>query len=544
MISNFLNNIYSVFSTNTDIMTNVKCNENCKIKSACDDNKKTSSFQLNQGHDYLQNRSQTSSYTNGNNGNGNCKYNWKGDIIEGNTGMIGITKTETANNESLKEGERFIDKYNQDVSKYASKHKFLMEKTNNYLTNIKNPYKNKNIRLKDGQMGYVTAKGIFKWYPDQNVYEKTAGKNGCPSGIINVDVSSNNKFNTLNEIIYTDYPLKVGTQMRMGQSCGNEGENVFVSKTPSGDSSKVVYAGCYKRTNTGLDFQSDMKNNNVSFESCKIRAMDNGSSGFALSNVLSPRCYTVSDPNRAYSGGISTRSQLSYVLIETGFGKKYDGGHNTGGLLFNGSLGVGDRSDFSNSSDISQISGFTTKTLFSNPIYSGCNPNTGALINSSETIASYGANCNKNVEVTNHIENFAKLEKDNFAQSLQLKKDVKTFEDNFSYQGSNTGDQGGMIWSKGCSTPWNTKYKIGCEKNGQVEWSSPLGPVSHYNWQGPKIRIGPNGPTDCAKNGGKVKIQKSRNDEPWQEITPYNFSDNGYYDGSDSSFYDKITNCS
>lgn len=390
MITNFFNNIYNVFSTNASVVskyTNAKCTGNCSINN---NNENTSSFQLKQGHDYLQNRTQIP-FTNISNGKGNCKYNWKGDIIEGNTGMIGITKTETANKASINEGERFIDKYNQDISKYASKHKFLMEKTNNYLTNMKNPYKNKNIRLSDGQMGYVTAKGVFKWYPNQTIYEQTAGKNGCPSGIINVDVSSNNKFNKPNEIIYTDYPLKVGTQMRMGQSCGNEGENVFVSQTTKNENVSKTYTGCYKKPNTGLDFQSDMGTNNVTLDSCKMRAIDNGSVGFAVSNGPTKKCYTVSDLNGAYSSGISTRSNTSYVLIQSSQADS-SVSSNTGGLLFDGSIGIGNSSNFSD--DVVKTSGYVNKSLFSsNPIYSGCKPNSGALINSSDTIASYGSNC-------------------------------------------------------------------------------------------------------------------------------------------------------
>jgi hypothetical protein len=377
MFSTFLNNIYNVFSNTSADYNNTIANNNAEVTS----------FQLKQGNEYLQNKSRrikTNSQC------GNYKYNWKGDIIEGNSGMIGDTKTETANTELLKEGEKFIDKYNQDISKYALKQKFLMDKTNIYLSNVKNPYKNKNVKLSDGQMGYVTAKGVFKWFPNQTIYDQTAGKNGCPSGIINLGVSSNNNFNTRNEIIYTDYPLVVGTQMKPGQSCGNEGENVFVSQSTKNENVPKTYAGCYNRSNTGLDFQSDMENN-VSIDSCKMRAIDNGSVGFAVSNK---KCYTISDLNSAYSRGVATKSNTSYTLVQSLPTGTYSSS-NSGGLLFDGTIGIGNSTNFSSSSNnAAKSSEYVSKTLFSsNPIYSGCKPNSGALIDSSDTIASYGTNC-------------------------------------------------------------------------------------------------------------------------------------------------------
>ena len=389
MTSTILNNFYDIFTNNKTPLGN-------SIQNTIDDNSENiSSFQLKQGSDYLQNKSRQKINPN-TSCKGNYKYNWKGDIIEGNTsmintGMIGVTNTEKMNNESIKESEVFIDKYNQDISKYASKHKFLMNKTINYLSNIQNPYKNKNVKLSDGQIGYVTSKGIFKWYPNQTIYDQTSGKNGCPSGVINVKASSDNKFNTRNEIIYTDYPLIVGTPMRMGQSCGNEGSNVFVNSTKN-DNIYKTYSGCYKKPNMGLDFQSDM-GNNVTIESCKMRAIDNGSYGFAVSKGTSSKCYTISDMNSVYSNGISTKPNTSYVLIQSVPIPGTISSSKVGGLLLDGSIGIGNISNFSNSSS-SDKTGYVNKVLFySNPNYSGCDPNTGGLINSSDTTASYGANC-------------------------------------------------------------------------------------------------------------------------------------------------------
>lgn len=394
MYSTFLNNLYNTFSSSSsDGISRQGSSE------------KTSSFQLIQGSDYLQNKSNIRRKINGrseeqqNQSHTAYKYNWKGDILEGNSGMIGLTKTEIANNKSIKETNQFIDKYNQEVSDYAFNHKFLMEKTNNYLTHTEtdNPYVNKNVRLRDGNIGYVTAKGVFKWYPSQTIYDQTAGKNGCPSEIIDINVSSD-KFNTPNEFIYADYLLPVGTEMKLGQSCGNEGTNVFVSKGTMPENVSEKYVGCYRNPSTGLDFQSDMPNT-VSIESCKMRASDSGSSGFAVStNGSSRKCYTVYDPTSIYSGGVATKSNTSYKLIQS---KQTPGATSrAGGLLMDGTIGIGNSSNFKTdpaSSNDSKSAEYVSKSLFaSNPLYSGCT-NSGALINSGDTIASYGSNCTNKI---------------------------------------------------------------------------------------------------------------------------------------------------
>jgi hypothetical protein len=396
MFSNFLNSFFSDDNNATDDVDSIK-GYSCKNKLVRT-SETTSSFQLNQGNDYLQNKSSIINRPKLNNNPNKQpnKHTWKGDdIIEGNSGMLGTTKTEIANNNSanVNETNQFLDKYNKNISDYAFKHKFLMDKTNNYLTRTetKNPYINKNVRLSDGKIGYVTAKGVYKWYPSQSIYDQTAGKNGCPSEIIDLNVSSNNKYNIPNETINADYyPLRVGTEMKMGQSCGNEGTNVFVSKPTKEENVSKKYEGCYRNPTTGLDFQSDMINN-VTVDSCKSRAIDNGSGGFAVStNGSSRKCYTVPDPTTVRSGGISTKTNTSYKLIQSSQSPGASPS-NTGGLLFDGTIGIGNSSNFN--TDPSSI-----KSLFApNSLYSGCDANSGALINSSDTIASYGSNCTNKV---------------------------------------------------------------------------------------------------------------------------------------------------
>jgi hypothetical protein len=152
-----------------------------------------------------------------------------------------------------------IDQYNQIGIKYDN----LLNKNNELQTNmnnkglasinrtsISNPYLNKNINLNNlnqgslsklsisdsGYGGYVTKMGYFKAYPDKATFDSVAGKNGCPKDII--------KNVTQNE--YSSSLLQ-GQNMISKQSCGNEGQNIYVSKILDEDKSK--YIGCYADNN-------------------------------------------------------------------------------------------------------------------------------------------------------------------------------------------------------------------------------------------------------------------------------------------------------
>ena len=121
-----------------------------------------------------------------------------------------------------------------------------LESTQTYLdiTNPNNKYHNSNIRFTgNGAVGYVTNKGDYKWYPNMVVLNNTAGKNGCPSGWSDVN-NAGTGFNSQGTIIEAAPPVIVGTTMQRGQSCGNEGNNVYVNSIiPPG--TQPSYSGCY-----------------------------------------------------------------------------------------------------------------------------------------------------------------------------------------------------------------------------------------------------------------------------------------------------------
>jgi hypothetical protein len=152
-----------------------------------------------------------------------------------------------------------------------------------------NPYLNNNITLDNsngelqlatsGVGGYVTSRGMFKSYPDLDTIYATAGKNGCPAiskGIKNVP---KNKYSSL---------LKNGTDMKKGQSCGAEGQNVHVSKMLDDPATK--YTGCFYNTDPNTSGSSNAmtkvsETELYTLNECKQYAVDSGYRFFAQQGV-------------------------------------------------------------------------------------------------------------------------------------------------------------------------------------------------------------------------------------------------------------------
>jgi hypothetical protein len=139
--------------------------------------------------------------------------------------------------------------FNGLLQEYADLEKTMVGNTNITLDrySTKNPYKGKNLKItNNGAIGYVTDRGDYKWYGNPDIMKNTAGKNGCPSSDNIESISINNyaDFNTSGNLLNSLPSLLVGTAMINGQSCGNEGQNVFVNSIIS-NNIKTTYKGCY-----------------------------------------------------------------------------------------------------------------------------------------------------------------------------------------------------------------------------------------------------------------------------------------------------------
>lgn len=156
-----------------------------------------------------------------------------------------IDSSNTTNQKSLDELKELQAKYNDLMLQYITIQTSISETS---LTNINrvssnNPYLNKNILFTDGTICYVTNQGIAKPYLNRNVFNNTAGKNGCPpKQYITLDIAWSSKY-IKGSTIPTNPPLIVGSNMVEGQSCGYEGDNVYASTLINNSNSSFI--GCY-----------------------------------------------------------------------------------------------------------------------------------------------------------------------------------------------------------------------------------------------------------------------------------------------------------
>jgi|LauGreSBDMM110SN_4_FD.fasta_scaffold04578_2 hypothetical protein len=227
--------------------------------------------------------------------------------------------------------------YNHIVDTYNSLQIESIQNASNYINRTNaatNPYAGKNIlvnSLSSNQpvTGYVTQMGVFKPYPQDNgvTYNNTAGKSSCPMNGEKLNMSSSTLYDT-GSYLKTDPNLLVGTVMKSGQSCGNEGQNVHVNNVIS--DTQDQYLNC---------FDSSLKvtplNGKFDFTACKQAAIDSGYQHFALrevnkdgigSCVVSNDMQSVMNAPPAYyyvkmelwslnSAGSGTGSGLSYAAI-------------------------------------------------------------------------------------------------------------------------------------------------------------------------------------------------------------------------------------
>ena len=213
----------------------------------------------------------------------------------------------TANESAAKQQNSTLVNLRQQYQNTLKQYNDLLTKytgiTTNYIkrTSSSNPYLGKNIRFSNGAIFYVTNQGIAKLYPSMDVYNSVNNINGCPaSGYTSIDIEWNDSYYTNGTIIPANPDLLVGTPMVTGQSCGNEGKNVFVNTMVSTANTK--YVGCYNNepSPTTFNFAPIMNaSNTVNGFTCSASSIyandnancgpwcvfDNNSSTFWSSNV-------------------------------------------------------------------------------------------------------------------------------------------------------------------------------------------------------------------------------------------------------------------
>ena len=181
----------------------------------------------------------------------------------------------------------------------------------------------------------------------------------------------------------TEYPsLLADSRMYVqGQGTGAQGQGTDRTKNIKATLNQAIGVnyditadkeGCYKQTDSVLDYQSDMTN--VTVDTCKNRASEIGYAGFSIKKKTDGQlgCYLTNDLAGAKSGGLATKSQTSLAF-------KSDKNANLGSLLMNGQLGLF-QDTLPLATDLTAVP--------------GCDMKGGKiLINTDSVVATYGSNC-------------------------------------------------------------------------------------------------------------------------------------------------------
>jgi hypothetical protein len=137
--------------------------------------------------------------------------------------------------------------YDSTLAEYQSVSNQIENTTSSYInrSSSSNPYLGKVIQLQGGALFYVTNKGVAKQFDNMEIYTAVSGKNGFPpqGQFTTVSIPWSSTYNAPGATIPTNPPLITGTPIQIGQSVGNEGENVYVNKMISNPTTS--YQGCY-----------------------------------------------------------------------------------------------------------------------------------------------------------------------------------------------------------------------------------------------------------------------------------------------------------
>jgi hypothetical protein len=144
------------------------------------------------------------------------------------------------------------NEYKLTLLAYQKLLKKVSNNTTDYIDRVngsKNKYLNKLVRWTDpnakGAVMYVTNQGVAKPINDPRVLKSILGVNGCPNikSMTSISLTWDSSYMVEGTIIPTKPTLVVGPLMTTGESCGNEGNNVYVNTLITDTS--ATYDGCY-----------------------------------------------------------------------------------------------------------------------------------------------------------------------------------------------------------------------------------------------------------------------------------------------------------
>jgi len=154
-----------------------------------------------------------------------------------------LSETRAGNDKSLQ------NEYNAVLLQYQKKLAEVSGGTTDFLDRLnpqKNQYLNTNIHFTTGHVCYVTNQGVVKWIPSGEIWDSLRNSPGKTYTDVNIPWIS--EYDTPGTTIPTSPSLVSGTNMALGETCGNEGANVYVDKLIT--DTTASYNGCYVNNST------------------------------------------------------------------------------------------------------------------------------------------------------------------------------------------------------------------------------------------------------------------------------------------------------
>jgi hypothetical protein len=274
--------------------------------------------------------------------------------LEGFSGIFTNESTpiKTKNDNDFKELTTLKEDYDKLKNEYSTKHKALMSKMDQYFLIRNSTIKGQNIKMGD-PIGYLSNNGVFKGYPSMTILNNTAGKNGCPAFNDLKDYTGKGvlDFEKSTLAIDNEPVFKVGKLMQEGQSCGYEGENVFVKDTGSAKNIEFTYINTFNNSSSsGLvnEGNYEVTQDENGFNRCKQLAYDTGSSVFAFANggteggVKKLKCYVGKDIYKITGNDLGIISETIWQSNDNNSNPIFGGDHatlNAAGQLLIRSMG-------------------------------------------------------------------------------------------------------------------------------------------------------------------------------------------------------------
>lgn len=392
------------------------------------------------------------------------------------------------NKKELDELQDLESQLNGLLSKYSTIHKSLMSDTKDYLESVEgaNKYSGKNIKLSNDKKFFVTDDGYFKKYRSDELYEATAGKNGCPANFTAVNVDSIDKL---------DKNLIASTPMISGQACDNVGQNVFVTEPArpianSSDLKNVEFVGCLKRTtdenpNSMENHELTAQTEQEAFQQAATIAQQSGRAYFSL--WKSEKGTFQMATSESSWGGADTTSILG--VLKTVY-NKFTESHktvvsfstNTSGAvkaIFTpwGTIELLDKDKNVIWSTVGEGGGSASPECLVN--YDNLDKNSG-MLNMDNSQATYGANCNGKIKMNdkNEPDGRYNVELGNFTEN------VKSWADNtdLSKNGNFTIDSKSNVDpAVGCDKEFTASYNCGTVAKTVTVPAEAYGKVARFD---------------------------------------------------------------